>query len=144
MKIKIYQILALTGLLTLESYAHGGNPCPPDMEPFHEYSLFFGRSEEMSGTLVVTDAAWKKFVAEEITPRFPKGLTVIDARGQFKNDSGTIIEEHTKIVILLVPMIPSDTTSMDLIDEIMQAYRDKFQRKFFLRTHDFFCVQIES
>ena len=44
-------------------------PCPAGTDRLAEYRLFFGRSQ---GTVeVVTDAAWRTFLAEEITPRFP-------------------------------------------------------------------------
>ncbi|MYB35434.1 MAG: DUF3574 domain-containing protein [Gammaproteobacteria bacterium] len=54
-------------------------PCSAGLNRFAEHRLFFGRSRQ--GVEVVSDAAWGTFLAEEITPRFPDGLTVLDAMG---------------------------------------------------------------
>ena len=64
-------------------------PCPVGTDVLAEYRLFFGRSQ---GTVeVVTDEAWQAFLATEITPRFPDGLTVLDAAGQWRDATGTIV-----------------------------------------------------
>ena len=54
-------------------------PCPAGTDQWTEYRLFFGRSK--GGEEVVTDEAWRAFLAEEITPRFPDGLSVLDVAG---------------------------------------------------------------
>ena len=48
-----------------------------------------------------TDAAWQAFLAEEIAPRFPDGLTVLNAAGQWRDASSTMVREHTKVVLIL-------------------------------------------
>ena len=74
-------------------------PCPVGTDVLAEYRLFFGRSQ---GTVeVVTDEAWQAFLAAEITPRFPDGLTVLDAAGQWRDATGTIVRERSKLVIIL-------------------------------------------
>ena len=73
--------------------------CPAGTDLLAEYRLFFGRSQ---GTVeVVTDEAWQAFLAAEITPRFPDGLTVVDAAGQWRDATGTIVRERSKLVIIL-------------------------------------------
>ena len=134
MKKRLYPIIALISAMTMSTAYAGQNSCPVGMESFHEYRLFFGRStDNPQGDTVVTvnDEAWEQFVKHEITPRFPDGLTIFDAQGQFKTPSGTILKEYTKVVMILVP---PGGDSMNRIDEIMHAYGQKFQRKFFLRT----------
>ena len=39
------------------------------------------------------DAAWDAFLADTVTPRFPDGLTVLDARGQWRDSEGLIGKE---------------------------------------------------
>ena len=39
---------------------------------------------------VVDDAAWASFLADTATPRFPNGLTVLDARGQWRDPGGVL------------------------------------------------------
>ena len=45
-----------------------------------EIELMFGRN--IGGKVGVTEEQWTEFVAGEITPRFPDGLSVDDALGQ--------------------------------------------------------------
>lgn len=47
---------------------------------------------------VVTEAQWRAFVAESLTPRFPAGFTELQAQGHWRDDRGTVIEEDTRIV----------------------------------------------
>ena len=39
----------------------------------------------------VSEAEFQKFLDREITPRFPDGLTVYEADGQFLDSTGTLI-----------------------------------------------------
>ena len=58
----------------------GQASCAPPAEAAPVVELFFGRSLPDGGE--VSDAAWLGFVDEEVTPRFPDGLTILDAVGQ--------------------------------------------------------------
>ena len=51
--------------------------CNAPQRPMQQIELMFGRN--VAGHVRVGEAAWSRFVAREITPRFPDGLTVIDA-----------------------------------------------------------------
>ena len=90
--------------------------------------LYFGRSRPDG---IVSEADFQKFLSTEITPRFPDGLTVIDANGQFRNSAGTIIREPTKVVILIY------TNSREKrrgIQEIINLYKSQFQQESVLRV----------
>ena len=54
-------------------------------------------------TEVVTDEAWRGFLAAEVTPRFPDGLTVLDANGQWRGDDDVILRERSKVLLILAP-----------------------------------------
>jgi hypothetical protein len=56
--------------------------------------LFFGRN--IAGGGEVSETEFEQFIDNTITPRFPDGLTVFDADGQFKDSTGTIIENSLK------------------------------------------------
>ena len=45
--------------------------------------LFFGR--DIAGRAPLSEAEWRDFAAEIITPNFPDGFTVFDAEGQWRN-----------------------------------------------------------
>ena len=74
-------------------------PCPPGAERFTEYRLFFGRSQ--GDREVVSEEDWRAFLADEVTPRFPNGLTVLDAARQWRAGSGAIVRERTKLLLVL-------------------------------------------
>ena len=103
--------------------------CPPSTEEFAEYRLFFGRSQ---GTVeVVSDKAWRAFLADVVTPRFPDGLTVLDAAGQWREDSGEIVRERTKLLLILAP---PGGDAMTRTDEIAEAYKLAFGQSSVLRV----------
>ena len=81
------------------AFAADAPPCPPGTEAFAEYRLFFGRSH--GAVEAVSEAAWRAFLADEVTSRFPDGLTVLDAAGQWREGSGAIARERTKLLLIL-------------------------------------------
>ena len=110
-------------------------PCPAGTALFAEYRLFFGRSQ---GTVeVVTDEAWQAFLAAQITPRFPDGLTVLDAAGQWRDASGTIVRERSKLVIILAE---PGASGMQRTEEIAHAYKRTFGQEAVLRAITTACV----
>lgn len=93
--------------------------------------LFFGRNIRGGGE--VSESQFKTFVEREIVPRFVDGLTIFDALGQFKDSTGTIIEEPSKVVRLLL----EDTTqNEDAIDEVIKAYTQQFNQESVLQVVD--------
>jgi hypothetical protein len=50
------------------------------------------------------EAEFQRFLNEEITPRFPDGLTLFAGLGQFRNSRGVIVQERSMLLILLYPV----------------------------------------
>lgn len=90
--------------------------------------LYFGRNRP-GGT--VSEEEFQKFLRTVITPRFPDGLTVINASGQFRGSKGIIIREPTKIVVLIYPHSRKNTQA---IQEIINKYKEQFQQESVLRV----------
>ena len=84
---------------------------------------------------MVSDAHWQEFLGDEITPRFPDGLTVIDAAGQWRDGSGTIIRERSKLVIIL-----ADADALERTMDIVRAYKRIFDQESVLRTMATVCA----
>lgn len=127
--------LAVLALAAAPALRADSPPCPAGTDRWTEYRLFFGRSQ---GTAeVVTDEAWRAFLAEEITPRFPDGLSVMDAAGQWRDASGTIVRERSKLVLILAE---PGASGMRRTDEIAQAYRQTFGQESVLRVVTTACV----
>ena len=72
--------LALLPLAAARPAAAQTPTCAAGANPAVEAELFFGRN--IGGKLGVTEARWARFLAEEVTPRFPDGLTVLDGTGK--------------------------------------------------------------
>ena len=54
-------------------------------------TLYFGTTRP---TGAVSELEWQMFLRDEVTQRFPDGLTVWDAQGQWKAPKGTIDQER--------------------------------------------------
>ena len=140
MTARLSRLIAATALAVLASAAApalgADEPCcPPGTEQFVEYRLFFGRSQ---GTVeVVSEEAWRTFLADEVTPRFPDGLTVLDAAGQWRDGSGAIVRERTKLLLVLAQ--PGEN-AMQRTDQIADAYKRAFGQSSALRVVTGACV----
>src|SRR5688500_1541434 len=55
--------------------------------------LYFGRN--IPGGGVVSESDWESFLAEVITPRFPAGLSVFRAQGQWRDQNSIIQREDS-------------------------------------------------
>jgi hypothetical protein len=87
--------------------------------------LLFGRN--IGGQLGVTEAKWRAFLATEITARFPDGLTVYDAYGQWRNrTTNRIARERSKVVMIVLPGLASDDQRLT---EIIAAYKERFKQQ---------------
>jgi Protein of unknown function (DUF3574) len=101
-----------------------GLSCNLPQKQMIEIDLLFGRN--IGGRLGVTDKRWTSFLAREVTPRFPDGLTVFDAYGQWRDDKRkTIAREPSKIVRI----ITTDADAQTKIDAVVEAYKRRFRQQ---------------
>jgi hypothetical protein len=83
--------------------------------------LYFGLGPA-GGQDGVDEAAWRAFLDKEVTPRFPDGLTVVDAYGQWQGVSQPHPERlRSKIVILLYADAPAQRAAVDAIRAAWKA-----------------------
>jgi Protein of unknown function (DUF3574) len=97
--------------------------CPVGQEYRHTAQLFFGRN--VGGKPGVSEADFRRFVDEELTPRFPDGLTVLDGGGQWRGDENRLIREASKVVLIVLPKgheVPGR------IDAARSAYKTRFHQ----------------
>ena len=97
-------------------------------KPMIRTELLFGLSIPAGGE--VSDAQWQTFVDEIVTPRFPDGFTVIDGAGQYRQNSGKIDHERSKILLIFHD---SDDATIKKLDEIRQAYKKQFGQESVIR-----------
>lgn len=87
--------------------------------------LTFGRA--IGRHVGVSETAWRRFVVREVTPRFPNGLTVISALGQWRDRAtGRIVREPSKLVMIVLPGNADDQARLDAI---IAAYKRQFQQQ---------------
>ena len=134
-RLLVVAALALLTFAAIPALAANAASCPPGTEEFAEYRLFFGRSQ--GSVEVVSEEAWRAFLADEVTPRFPEGLSVLDAAGQWRDGLGEIVRERTKLLLVLAP---PGGDAMQRTDEIADAYKRAFGQSSVLRVVTPACV----
>lgn len=119
-------LVLLAGVTLLSGCASLASPpvCPAGQSPARLIQLGFGR--KIGDQVGVSETDFARFVDEELTPRFPDGLTVLDAAGQWRSDAGPIVREPSKIVMLA---LPGRTGGQDRIEAAREAYRKRFSQE---------------
>ena len=115
------QRLLITLLLSL---VLAGCASGPAQHRWVRSEVFFGLSKP-DGTRVIP-AEWQGFMDDEVTPKFPTGLSVVDSAGQWRNARGLIDREPSKVLVLLHP--PSAAVEKQ-IDEIRKSYCHRFEQE---------------
>jgi hypothetical protein len=136
-KLMRHTILLFLLLITVHPLAArpqpGGRGEPKALsieEKFVLTELYFGRNKPGGGT--VSDAEWQAFADEIVTPRFPEGLTILGAMGQWRGKDGSIAREESKVVVLLYSRKVRRAVNSK-IEEIRSEYKKRFQQESVMR-----------
>jgi Protein of unknown function (DUF3574) len=109
--------------------------CGPGGTAMARLELLFGLGKP-DGSAVNEDG-WQSFLATEVTPRFPDGLTVLSAFGQWQGTSGVIAKESSRLLVIWY----SHTGSADAsIETIRRAYKMRFGQSSVMRVDGSSCV----
>jgi len=103
--------------------------CAEGAFPLARLELYFGTQKP--GGAPVTEAEWAAFLDEEVTPRFPDGLTVLTGNGQWRNSKGVITKETSAVLVILYE--PSAEKEV-AIQDIRAAYKDRFDQESVMRV----------
>jgi hypothetical protein len=94
--------------------------CTGNQKPWVVAELLFGLDR-------VNERSWSRFLATEITPRFPDGLTVYDAKGQWRAPSrAAITRQRSKVVMIAMPPAADNTTRLQ---QIIESYKTRFRQQ---------------
>lgn len=117
-------VLACPGCMRAQT--SGGMDCAVvSGAPMLVVELYFGRN--IGDRLGVTDEAWTRFVDQEVTPRFPNGLTVLNATGQWRDtETGRTVQEPSKVLSIIAAQDPA---TLARLSEIAEAYKTRFQQQ---------------
>ena len=86
-------------------------------------TLYFGRTRPKGS---VSELEWQMFLRDEVTQRFPDGLTVWEAEGQWKTAAGSIDHEQSKVLLL----VHADSApARQSVQAVIEAYRKKFEQE---------------
>jgi hypothetical protein len=99
--------------------------CSAPQQAMQQIELMFGRN--IGGRLGVSETAWSRFLAREVTPRFPDGLTVVNASSQWRDkDRGTLVREPSKLLTIVAV---ADPATPDKLAAIVAAYKQQFHQQ---------------
>jgi hypothetical protein len=97
-------------------------------------TLYFGLSRTKGS---VSELEWQIFLRDQVTKRFPDGLTVWQAEGQWQNPAGNIDREQSKVLLLVHADTPAARES---VQAVIQAYRSSFEQQSVLWESSRVCV----
>jgi hypothetical protein len=86
-------------------------------------TLYFGLARPKGS---VSELEWQVFLKDEVTTRFPNGLTVWEAAGQWRQQDGVIGHERSK-VLLLVHADTADARAS--VQAVIAKYRQSFEQE---------------
>jgi hypothetical protein len=97
-------------------------------------TLYFGLSRPKGS---VSELEWQIFLRDEVTRRFPDGLTVWQAEGQWQTPAGSIDREQSKVLLL----VHGDTAAeRQSVQGVIHAYRKAFDQESVLWESARVCV----
>ena len=98
--------------------------CAPPTAAMRQVELYFGSS--VKGLPFVTEQDWSQFLAAEVTPKFPDGLTVLYANGQWRSGDERIYRESVHVLLIV---FKPDAEAEGKIEAIRSAFKDQFRQE---------------
>jgi len=111
------------------------SPCGPAGTAHVRTTLYFGLTRP-SGR--VSEDEWRTFLRQQVTPRFPDGLTVCGKRrGNGERSDGRISRERSKVLLL----VHDDTAlARATLGELVTAYKQRFEQESVLWESSSVCA----
>ena len=109
--------------------------CETGDRPMIRDSLYLGRNRPDGGQ--VHEQEWQAFLDAVVTPRFPEGLTITSATGQWRGANGKVESEASSVVTLLHA---GDAGARGKVAEIAQEYKRRFHQEAVLRERSQVCA----
>jgi hypothetical protein len=97
-------------------------------------TLYFGTARPKGS---VTELEWQLFLRDEVTRRFPDGLTVWDAEGQWRTAGGAVDHERSKVLLLVHP---DSSAARESVQALIAKYRQQFDQESVLWETARVCV----
>jgi uncharacterized protein DUF3574 len=139
-RLMLVCILAVTAACASHG-ADGVTPrvsCEPGDTTLVRDVVYFGRNKPAGGT--VSETEWQTFLDEVVTPRFPAGLTVTKATGQWRAQSGVVEREEAEV---LTVFHAGDPAARQALTDISAEYKRRFQQEAVLRERTVACARFQ-
>lgn len=135
----ILMVLSLAGLLLgcaemTPKPKVAATPCLAGQEHLRTAQLFLGRK---SPEWPVTEPELRRFVDQEVTPRFPDGVTVLAGGGQWRGPEDQLMRDAAKVVMII---LPAKGDVLAKIDAVRAAYQAQFRQESTLLVTQPACV----
>jgi Protein of unknown function (DUF3574) len=111
------------GCLTLYAQEPARGTCGASAKVLTRTTMYFGLNRP-AGT--ISEKEWQGFLRDKVTPRFPDGLTVWEANGQWRAASGKISREKAKVLLLVHD---GSAGVREAIQAIIAEYKQGFQQE---------------
>lgn len=128
--------LAAAAAIQVGCATHGNSQCAAGAQVAVNEWLYFGTAKP-SGS--VSPEEWETFLAKSVTPRFPAGLSVWPASGQWQSAQGSIVKEATYLLNVVYP--PSESSERAVRD-VVAEYKLQFQQEAVLRVKSHACMAL--
>ena len=86
-------------------------------------TLYFGLAKPKGS---VSELEWQMFLQDEVTARFPAGLTVWEAAGQWRGADGVVDHERSKVLLLVHP---DTAVAREAVQTVVARYRKMFDQQ---------------
>jgi predicted Zn-dependent protease len=113
-----------------------GPVCATGQQQAVQDTLYFGTAKP-NGSVGADE--WKRFLEETVTPRFPQGLTVSQAAGQWRGADGAIVREAAYVLQLVHP---GEAAQDSAVADITAAYKRQFEQEAVLRVRATVCIAL--
>jgi len=97
--------------------------CGANAQPQVRTTLYLGLTRP-KGT--VSELEWQLFLRDEVTSRFPEGLTVWEASGQWRGSAGAVEHERSKVLLLVHADTPA---ARGAVQAVIERYRRAFEQQ---------------
>ncbi|AJJ61688.1 DUF3574 domain-containing protein [Yersinia aldovae] len=95
--------------------------------------LYFGLNRPHGP--VISSTEWRSFVDNDVASLFKEGLTVIDAKGQWLGNDGTVTKENSKALVLI-----HKDDKETAIETLRTRYKQLFAQESVMRVDTRVCV----
>ncbi len=130
MRWLVLAALLAVGACTLPAVQTGAASCAAPLRPALQVDLYFGE---------VSPTDWRAFLDEDVTPRFPDGLSVQDIYGQYRDRQGKIERERSKLLVIVVFDAPAHASR---VQAIVDSFRRRHKQESVLRVERPICAAL--